>query len=109
LGFGIREGIVGAVLTAVVIVVDHGIVPVDLEQLHHLSDDGRDVDATVDVDDGAILLRVKDHPTAGVVDIVTLQAVSLPEGIVSVGIVQLAGAVLPLFGGDAVADELAGE
>jgi hypothetical protein len=89
LGFGIREGIVGAVLTAVVIVVDHGIVPVDLEQLHHLFDDGRDVDATVDVDDGAILSGVEDHPTARVVDVVATQAVGIPKGIVAVGISSL--------------------
>ena len=67
------------------------------------------MDTTVDIDDGEVIPGVEDHPTAGVVDIVTLQAVSLPEGIVSVGIVQLAEALLPLPGGDAVADELAGD
>lgn len=108
MGFGIREGIVGAVPTAVVIVVDHGIVPVDLEQLHHLSDDGRDMDATVDVDDGAILSGVEDHPTARVVDVVATQAVGIPKGIVAVGIIRLAEAILPLPDGDAVADDPAG-
>ena len=99
-GLGLGEGIVGTVLTAVVIVMDHGVVPVD---------DGRDMDAAVDVDDGAILLGVQDHPTARVVDVVAMQAVGIPEGIVTVRIVQLAGSILPLLGGDAVADDLAGD